>query len=238
MTDERPVEDDSATVELPQYADEPAGDEDNGFDLQPAPIAEQDVVVPTSAPADVTPSLTFTSVAAAETTAPVRAVPEMPPPAQAVAVLPPPQTEQVSCPECGRVATVTLTRRESVDFCTNCDYPLFWTPSKILVDRSGLSDESLRRLPGTVGRVAIASFPCPHCAEPNQVSAVDCIRCGRPLRPVHFVAPAPVYVPPAAPAPEPEPEPDGVPWWVWALIGVFVVATIVLIVLAANGVFD
>jgi hypothetical protein len=236
MTDERPVEDDSTAVDLPRPDDE-AADDDIGFDLQHAPVAENDNVLSTSAPADVTPSLTFTAVDAADTTAPVRVVAEMPAPAPAVAVLPPPQTEQVSCPECGRVATVTLTRRESVDFCTNCDYPLFWTPSKILVDRSGLSDDSLRRLPGTVGRVAIASFPCPHCAELNQVSAVDCIRCGRPLRPVHFVAPAPVYVPPP-PRPEPEPEPRGVPWWVWAVIAVAVAIAVVLIVLAENGVFN
>ena len=236
MTDEQPVADDSATVDLPRVSDETA-DDDIGLDLQAAPVAEDDVAIPTSAPADVTPSLTFTAVDAAETTAPVRVLPEMPAGAPAVAVLPPPQTEQVSCPECGRVATVTLTRRESVDFCTNCDYPLFWTPSKILVDRSGLSDESLRRLPGTVGRVAIASFPCPHCAELNQVSAVDCIRCGRPLRPVHFVAPTPVYVPPP-PMPEPEPEPRGVPWWVWVLVAAAVATTIVMIVLAETGVFD
>lgn len=236
MTDEEPVEADPTSVEPSQDVEERA-DDDLGFDLQHAPTDDDNTVLPVSAPADVTPSLTFTAVDATATTALPRVLPEPQPAAPAVAVLPPPQTEQVSCPECGRVATVTLTRRESVDFCANCDYPLFWTPSKILVDRSGLSDDSLRRLPGTVGRVAIASFPCPHCAEPNQVSAVDCIRCGRPLRPVHFVPPAPVYAPPP-PAPEPEPEPRGVPWWVWAIIAMTVAVAVVLIVLAANGVFN
>lgn len=237
MTDESPVEQESTIAEQPQDGADGTAQE-LGFDLQHAPHAEGDSGPRASAPADIAPSLTFTAVDAVDATAPIRVVPEAQPAASTVALLPPPQTEQVSCPECGRVATVTLTRRESVDFCANCDYPLFWTPSKILVDRSGLSDDSLRRLPGTVGRVAIASFPCPHCAEPNQVSAVDCIRCGRPLHPVHFVPPAPVYVAPPPPEPEPEPEPRGVPWWVWVLIATTVAVAVVLIVLAANGVFD
>jgi hypothetical protein len=146
--------------------------------------------------------------------------------------LAPPQTDQVTCPECGTVALVNLTRREAEDFCRNCDYPLFWTPSKILLDRAGLSDDSLRRLPGTVGRVTVASFPCPHCAEPNQLTAIDCVRCGRPLRPVHFEPPPPmpVYVPP--PPLEPEPVKRGVPWWVWFAI-LLMVITVTLVLLYA-----
>jgi hypothetical protein len=156
----------------------------------------------------------------------------MPPPS---VVLPPAHTEDVTCPACGTVAVVTLTRRESADFCRNCDYPLFWTPAKIVVDRSGLSEDSLRRLPGTVGRVTVASFPCPYCAEPNQVTAIDCIRCGRPLRPVHFEPPPPMpmYLPEPI---EPEPEP-GIPWWVWLLIVGVLIAGVIAI-MAVYGVFD
>ena len=150
--------------------------------------------------------------------------------ASTVAVLPPVQTEQVTCPECGTVAMVTLTRREAADFCRNCDYPLFWTPSIILMDRARLSDDSLRRLPGTVGRVTVAHFPCPHCAEPNQLTAIDCVRCGRPLRPVHYEpAPIPVYMPPP---PEPEEPERGIPWWVWVGVALMVI-TVTLILLYA-----
>jgi hypothetical protein len=129
---------------------------------------------------------------------------------------------------------VTLTRRDASDFCRNCDYPLFWTPSKILLDRANLSDESLRRLPGTVGRVTVASFRCPHCAEPNQLTAVDCIRCGRPLRPVHYEQPpVPVYL---SPPPPPEPEPErGIPWWVWAAILMMVVAVTLILLYAYDA---
>jgi hypothetical protein len=180
------------------------------------------------------PATSFsTTPLAADTTGPLPAVQDYPAasPAPTVAVLPPLQTEQVTCPECGTVAMVTLTRREAADFCRNCDYPLFWTPSIIMLDRSGLSDDSLRRLPGTVGRVAVAHLTCPHCAEPNQLTAVDCIRCGRPLRPVHYEPPPlPTYV---APPPEPEPEPErGIPWWVWVSIALMVI-TVTLVLLYA-----
>lgn len=147
---------------------------------------------------------------------------------------PPAATETITCPECGTIATVTLNRRDSADFCRNCDYPLFWTPSRVLHDRSlDAGDQALRRLPGTVGRATIASLACPHCAEPNAVSAVTCVRCLQPLHPVAAPPPAAepiVYVPPPPVYVEPEPE-GGVPWWVWALIGVALAATIVLVVL-------
>ncbi len=98
--------------------------------------------------------------------------------------MPPPATEFITCPECGTTASVTLNRRDSVDFCRNCDYPLFWTPSKIIRDPADSSDESLRRLPGTVGRATIASLACPFCYEPNALSAQTCVRCGKPMHPV------------------------------------------------------
>ena len=122
--------------------------------------------------------------------------------------MPPPATEFITCPECGTTASVTLNRRDSVDFCRTCDYPLFWTPSKIIRDPSDSSDESLRRLPGTVGRATVASLACPFCYEPNALSAQTCVRCGKPMHPVAEIGAAPVYVPP--PAPElPAPEGQG-----------------------------
>ena len=171
---------------------------------------------------------------------PVEAAPPAPPapaspapPASPSASAP----ERIICPECGTAAVVTLNRRDSADFCRQCDFPLFWTPTAIVRDDAArLSDESLRRLPGTVGRVTVASIPCPHCAEPNLLSAQTCVRCGLPMRVVAAAPePEPVYVAPP-PALEPEPEPDKrVPWWVWAAIAIIAGATIVLVILGATG---
>jgi hypothetical protein len=148
---------------------------------------------------------------------------------------PPVERESVTCPECGTPGTIVVSRRDAADFCATCDFPLFWTPSRVLLDRASLSDESLRRLPGTVGRVAIASFPCPHCSEPNAVSAIDCIRCGRPLHPVRMRMPEPVYVAPPPPVyEEPEPEPS-TPWWVWLLFYLALAGGVVLVILYATG---
>ena len=157
--------------------------------------------------------------------------------APTAAALPPAATELISCPECGTTAMVTLNRRDARDFCRNCDYPLFWTPSRVLTDaNSGNNDQALRRLPGTVGRATVASLTCPHCAEPNAVTAENCVRCGLPLRVVAAPPPPPppvVYVPPP-PVVEPVPE-QHVAWWVWALIAFGLVVTVTLIVLIFTG---
>ncbi len=137
--------------------------------------------------------------------------------------------ESVVCPECGQVAPAALTRRDSGDFCTRCDFPLFWTPSEIqLGDDQRTSAESLRRLPGTAGRVTVASTPCPHCHEANTLSATSCVRCGLPM--VVAPEPAPVHV---APAPPPEPAPEPVkrtPWWLWLLLGLTAALLVALVV--------
>ena len=147
--------------------------------------------------------------------------------------MPPPATETITCPECGTTAQVTLNRRDSIDFCRVCDYPLFWTPSKVVRDPSGSTDESLRRLPGQAGRATIASLPCPFCYEPNALSAETCIRCQRPMHPVEELPPAPVYVAPAPVYVPPPPQPK-VAWWVWALLAFGAAALIVLVVLIAT----
>ncbi len=144
--------------------------------------------------------------------------------------------EPVTCPECGTTATATLNRREARDFCRTCDFPLFWTPTAVLRDPAGRAvDDSLRRLPGTVGRATVASQPCPHCAEPNALSAQLCVRCGRSM---HIEAPPPiprpVYVAPPPPPVYEEPK-KRIAWWVWALLATGIVAAVVLIVLVANG---
>ncbi len=136
--------------------------------------------------------------------------------------------QQVTCPECGTVAMVALSRRESTDFCARCDYPLFWTPSKIVLDSGQSSGESLRRLPGTSGRVTVASRPCPHCAEGNLITAEVCARCGGLMDPPPEPEPVVVVAPPP-PAPEPEPE-RGLPWWAWIVGGLTLLLFMALVV--------
>ncbi|MEO9325428.1 hypothetical protein ABFT23_18190 [Nocardioides sp. C4-1] len=136
---------------------------------------------------------------------------------------------EVVCPECGTVARVTVNRRESLDFCSTCDFPLFWTPSQVVLGDVDLQAQAaLRRLPGTAGRSTVGSLACPHCAEANPVSGVLCLRCGGDLHPV-LAAPPPAPAPEPAPAlPEPEPEPEGFPAW-WLYVGVATIALVVLV---------
>lgn len=135
--------------------------------------------------------------------------------------------ELVQCPECGSAAMVTLNQRAAADFCAQCDFPLFWTPSRVVRETDAhASSESLQRLPGTVGRTTVASLACPRCAEQNPVTGVTCVRCGAPLHP----EPAP----PPAPAPEPQPvpvaEPEPSRAWIWVLA--FVLSCLILIAVA------
>lgn len=135
--------------------------------------------------------------------------------------------EQVTCPECGTVAMVALTRREADDFCVQCDYPLFWTPSKIVLGSTATAGDSLRRLPGTSGRATVASVPCPHCAEGNLVTAEVCIRCGGLMDP----PPVEQVVVAAPPPPPPAPEPVATtPLWVWLLGGATLLLLVALVV--------
>jgi hypothetical protein len=145
-------------------------------------------------------------------------------------------TEVVTCPECGTSATVALNRRDARDFCPNCDFPLFWTPTAVVRDMLGeASQDALRRLPGTLGRATVASQRCPHCAEPNALSAQVCVRCGRSMQ---IEAPPPPAVPVYVPPPPPEPvyvEPKkGVAWWVWALVALAVVVAVVVVLIVTG----
>jgi hypothetical protein len=139
----------------------------------------------------------------------------------------------VSCPECGSSAMVQPNRREAADFCVKCDYPLFWVQTDVVVtDPYGSSDESTRRLPGALGRVLVASVPCPHCAEPNLPTATVCIRCGLGmtlLPPPVPVAPPPAPVAVLEPAPVVYDEPNR--WWLWvlAIVTVLLVAGVVVL---------
>lgn len=164
--------------------------------------------------------------------APDRVAADAPSAPSVIEVITPAATEVLTCPECGTSASVTVNRREASDFCRTCDYPLFWTPSRVYYDHAGRSaDETLRRLPGTVGRATVASLACPHCAEPNALTALTCVRCGLLMHPVpELPEPEPVYAPPPPPTVYVEPE-KGVAWWVWALLAFSTAVLITLLIL-------
>jgi hypothetical protein len=137
---------------------------------------------------------------------------------------------EVTCPECGTVATIAVNRREAEDFCRRCDFPLFWTPAAIVMDTSGgPASDALRRLPGTAGRVTVGRLACPHCAEMNPVTETHCLRCRGDLHPP--IPPAPQAPVALAPPPEPTPEPEKkTPWWVWAGLALTLAVLVALIV--------
>lgn len=139
--------------------------------------------------------------------------------------------EHVTCPDCGTAATVTLNRRDAVDFCAVCDFPLFWTPTAVIRGTDGGADDSLRRLPGTAGRLTVASTPCPTCAEENPISAVTCLRCGGPMV-LPVIAPEPIPEPePVVPAPAPVVERRPFPWW-WLAAGLLTLIVLILLIVA------
>ena len=130
----------------------------------------------------------------------------------------------VLCPECGLVTTVPAMRRAADEFCTHCDYPLFWAPSAVPVSTGGEgSDTTLRRLPGAGGRQLIGTRVCLTCGELNGLVAQFCTRCGNDMDP-------PVIVPEPEPEPEPlppPPPPPPPPGFDWAPIIVLVVSLLV-----------
>lgn len=124
-------------------------------------------------------------------------------------------TELVTCPECGLMAKVEVTKRNSVDFCRNCDFPLFWARATVVSSFGEETGASLRRLPGTAGRAQRASVSCPHCGEPNTPTATHCIRCTLPMV---IAAPPPPAPAPPPPLPVVQPEPEPVKNWWWLVI--------------------
>jgi len=121
----------------------------------------------------------------------------------------------ITCPQCGNNTELLTVRRASEEFCTHCDFPLFWAQSAVPIATPGAnSDSTLRRLPGAGGRQRIGSKICPDCGELNPMSETHCARCSTELEP-RPAAPAPLVVPPPPPAPVVEPEPIATPWWWW-----------------------
>jgi hypothetical protein len=142
----------------------------------------------------------------------------------------------ITCPECGHRTELLMVRRSSDEFCSHCDYPLFWAPSSIPATSPGVnSGDTLRRLPGAGGRTHIGSKICPECGELNPLGNVLCLRCDseldpRPPEPEPVAAPPPP--PPPPPEPEPEPEPITTPRWWWVLAAVLTLGIAVPLVLA------
>jgi len=143
----------------------------------------------------------------------------------------PSTVEVVTCPECGLIATVDLSKRSATDFCRNCDFPLFWAKSTVILASEAATGASLRRLPGTAGQAGRPSVPCPTCNELNMATAVVCIRCGGPMVLPEVVVLPPEPEPEPEPLPEPEPEPQH-NWWPVVLVIVSLLAILVLVLLA------
>jgi uncharacterized paraquat-inducible protein A len=125
----------------------------------------------------------------------------------------------ITCPSCGHRSELVSIRRSSEEFCSQCDYPLFWVSSAIPATTPGAnSDTTLRRLPGAGGRQRVGSRACPACGELNPLGTTHCLRCNAELDPKPPPPPPKVVVappPPPPPEPEPEPEPIATPWWWW-----------------------
>jgi uncharacterized paraquat-inducible protein A len=143
---------------------------------------------------------------------------------------------EIVCPECGTRTELPAIRRSSDEFCSHCDYPLFWVSSAIPTMKPGVnSDATLRRLPGAGGRQRVGSKVCPDCGELNPVTETNCLRCRaeldpRPPEPV-IVAPPPVVVERTPPPPPPPPDVP-IPWWRYAAGAALAVIAASVILLA------
>jgi Double zinc ribbon len=129
-------------------------------------------------------------------------------------------TVEVTCPTCGTDSYFDELNRDSAAFCRVCDYPLFWALAPRLGAAEDEGDTGLRRLPGTAGRVAIATLACPVCTEPNPLGGSVCIRCGADLHPAPATALVQELPPPPLPPPPPPPPPPKRVLWPWILLGV------------------
>ena len=136
---------------------------------------------------------------------------------------------EIVCPECGQVAQLVAIRRSAEEFCTQCDFPLFWAPSAVRATTPGSSSAaSMRRLPGAGGRQRLGSKICPDCGELNPVAETFCIRCAAELDPKPMLPPPPpatIVVPPAPAPPAPR------PWWPYPAAALVILVEIVALVI-------
>lgn len=134
---------------------------------------------------------------------------------------------EIVCPECGLVSTLPSIRRASDEFCSHCDFPLFWAPTAVpAMTESSSNDSTLRRLPGAGGRLMIGTRVCPTCGELNSIAEKFCTRCHNDMDP----QPAQLVVPP------PPPPPALVVvekrnWWPWIALALVTILAILGIVI-------
>ncbi|MEO6122126.1 MAG: zinc ribbon domain-containing protein [Ilumatobacteraceae bacterium] len=136
----------------------------------------------------------------------------------------------VVCPECGQVSTLPSIRRASDEFCTHCDFPLFWAPTAVPAETvSASNDSTLRRLPGAGGRLMIGTRVCPTCGELNSIAEKFCTRCHNDMDP----QPAPIVAAPPPPPPAPVMLAVKRRWWPWVAFAVITIAMIVIVIVTA-----
>ena len=90
------------------------------------------------------------------------------------------------CPTAASPPSLVEIRKWADEFCLACDHPLFWiagfgrndVDEETGADQCHAAPPSRHRRPATSGRPAV-----PGCAEPNDVKAVFCLRCGSPMDP-------------------------------------------------------
>jgi|SRR5829696_8827352 len=139
----------------------------------------------------------------------------------------------VVCPECGLITTLDAIRRRFDEFCSHCDFPLFWAPSAVPVaSESRSNDATLRRLPGAGGLQMIGTRVCPSCGEQNPIGDRICWRCKFDMEPQPVLEepePEPPPPPPPAPPPAPPPKRNWVPWIVLGVVTVLIIIVILMI---------
>ncbi|MCU1375300.1 MAG: hypothetical protein JWO68_2586 [Actinomycetia bacterium] len=148
-------------------------------------------------------------------------------------------TATIMCPSCGTATELDRLSRTADEFCKKCDYPLFWAPVPTTLATLGgeeTAETTLRRLPGAGGRRAVASVPCPTCAELNAPTSLVCHRCNGPMV---LVEPEPEPEPEPELEPMPAPEPITIPdersnawWWVALAVGLVLVTVLVVLLVA------
>lgn len=137
----------------------------------------------------------------------------------------------VVCPECGQVSTLPSIRRASDEFCSHCDFPLFWAPTAVPAETvSASNDSTLRRLPGAGGRLLIGTRVCPTCGELNSIAEKFCTRCHNDMDP----QPLPVAAPPPPPPPVPEVLPPKQRWWPWIAFAAVTILTLLIVIVITN----
>lgn len=140
----------------------------------------------------------------------------------------------IVCPQCGLITTLPGIQRASTEFCSHCDYPLFWAPTAVPMAVASVgSDTTLRRLPGAGGRILIGTRVCPVCGELNPVSEQYCTRCHSDMDPQPVVE-IEEEIPPPPPPPAPPPPPKKRNWIPWIIVGAITVLVIVLVIVLNN----